>query len=198
MKTIRQKLLLAVLLIILTISATLAGGYEVGDIANDFSLKNIDGKMISLKDYNDAKGYIVVFTCNHCPYAKLYEQRIIDLHNKYASQGYPVIAINPNDPEKQPLDSYENMKKRAKEKEYPFAYLFDETQDIAKSFGASRTPHVYILKKTQGKRPCSPAQFTDNFQLHLLFIFNIRYKEVLPVGDNPCEIKFSVAANYFQ
>ena len=132
-------------------TASMAGGYEVGDMASDFTLKNVDGKMVSLKDYNEAKGYIVVFTCNHCPYAKLYEQRIINLHKKYASQGFPVIAINPNDPVKQPLDSYENMVKRAQDKGYPFVYLFDETQEIAKKYGASRTPHVYLLKKINDK-----------------------------------------------
>lgn len=136
---------------ILISTVSMAEGYEIGDMASDFSLKNVDGKMVSLKDYNDAKGYIVVFTCNHCPYAKLYEQRIIGLHKKYASQGYPVIAINPNDPVKQPADSYDNMVKRAKEKNYPFVYLFDETQEIAKKFGATRTPHVYLLKKINDK-----------------------------------------------
>ena len=122
-------------------------GYDVGDTVSDFSLKNIDGKMVSLADYKNAKGFIVSFTGNHCPYAKLYEQRTIDLHNKFASKGYPVIAINPNDPVKAPDDSYAKMQERAKEKGFPFAYLFDETQEIAKAFGATRTPHVYILKK---------------------------------------------------
>lgn len=125
-------------------------GYEVGDTVSDFSLKNIDGKKVAMADYNDAKGFIVTFTCNHCPYAKLYEQRIIDLHNKYASKGYPVIAINPNDAMKEPADSYPKMQARAEEKGYPFPYLHDETQAIAKAFGATRTPHVYILKK-EGK-----------------------------------------------
>ena len=84
-------------------------GYEVGDKAEDFSLKNIDGNMVSLADYKEAKGFIVIFTCNHCPYAKLYEDRIIALHTKYEPLGYPVIAINPNDPTVQPEDSFENM-----------------------------------------------------------------------------------------
>ena len=105
-----------VIAILMYTSNANAVGYEIGDMAKDFSLKNVDGKMVSLSSYKDAKGVIVVFTCNHCPYAKLYEQRIIDLHKKYASQGYPVIAINPNDPVKQPDDSFENMQKRAKEK----------------------------------------------------------------------------------
>ena len=123
-------------------------GYKVGDKAKDFTLKNIiDGKMVSLANYKDAKGFIVVFTCNHCPFAKAYEDRIVALHNKYAASGYPVIAINPNDPVAVEEDSFENMKTRAKEKKFPFVYLIDETQNIAKTYGAARTPHVFILKK---------------------------------------------------
>lgn len=122
-------------------------GYKIGDTARDFSLKNVDGKMVSLAGIKNAKGYIVVFTCNHCPYAKAYEDRIIALHNKYEPLGYPVVAINPNDKDVQPADSYDKMKERAKAKNFPFAYLYDETQEIAKTYGATRTPHVYLLDK---------------------------------------------------
>jgi peroxiredoxin len=122
-------------------------GYSVGEKASDFKLKNVDGKMVSLADYKDAKGFIVIFTCNHCPFAQAYEQRIIDLQNKYSSKGYPVIAINPNDKDAEPVDSYENMVSRANEKKYPFPYLYDETQEVAKAFGATRTPHVFVLSK---------------------------------------------------
>lgn len=124
-------------------------GYKVGDIATDFKLKNTDSKLVSLADYKKAKGFIVVFTCNHCPFAQAYEQRIIDLHNKYAAKGFPVVAINPNDKTRAPEDSYENMVIRAKDKKYPFAYVYDESQEIAKKYGATRTPHVYILSKTK-------------------------------------------------
>lgn len=123
-------------------------GYKVGDTATDFSLKNFDGRMVSLKDYKDAKGFIVVFTCNHCPFAKAYEDRIIKLDKKYAKAGYPVIAINPNNPEKQKDDSYELMQLRAKEKGFTFPYLFDDGQKIYPQYGATKTPHVYILQKT--------------------------------------------------
>ena len=101
--------------------------------------------MISLNSFKNAKGYIVIFTCNHCPYAKGYEQRIIDLHKKFEPQGYPVVAIQPNNPALYEEDSYENMKKRAKEKQYPFVYLIDEEQKIYPRFGATKTPHVFIL-----------------------------------------------------
>lgn len=127
--------------------ANTEGGYKVGDTITDFKLKNVDGKMVSLSDYNKAKGFIIVFTCNHCPFSQAYEQRIIDLHKKYAAKGYPVVAINPNDKTRSPEDSYENMVVRAREKKYPFAYVYDETQAIAKTFGATRTPHVFIVSK---------------------------------------------------
>jgi peroxiredoxin len=127
---------------------TAPAGYRVGDIATDFSLKNTDGKKVALKDYKDAKGYIVVFTCNHCPYAQAYEDRIIALDKKYRSLGYPVVAINPNDPDKQKEDSFEKMQERAKAKKYTFAYLLDEGQKIYPQYGATKTPHVYILQKT--------------------------------------------------
>lgn len=123
------------------------GGYKVGDTITDFKLKNVDGKMVSLADYTKAKGFIIVFTCNHCPFSQAYEQRIIELHKKYASKGYPVVAINPNDKTRSPEDSYENMILRAKDKKYPFVYVYDETQAIAKTFGATRTPHVFIVNK---------------------------------------------------
>lgn len=126
-------------------------GYKIGDVATDFKLKNVDHKMVSLSDYADAKGFIVVFTCNHCPYAKAYENRIIALDQKYASKGYPVIAINPNDPKVEPIDSYEGMQKKAKEKGFTFPYLFDEGQTIYPQYGATKTPHVFVLNRENGK-----------------------------------------------
>jgi peroxiredoxin len=120
-------------------------GYEVGDQARDFNLKNVDGKMVSLNSYKDAKGYIVIFTCNSCPYSVAYEDRIIQLQSKYAEKGFPVIAINPNDDKKSPKDSFGKMKERAKDKDFNFAYVYDETQEITKAYGATNTPHVYVL-----------------------------------------------------
>ena len=126
-------------------------GYKVGDVATGFTLKNVDNKMVSLSDFKDAKGFIVIFTCNHCPYAKAYENRIIGLNHKYAPKGYPVIAINPNDPKVEPQDSFEGMQQRAKEKSFTFPYLFDEGQKIYPQYGATRTPHVFVLQKENGK-----------------------------------------------
>lgn len=134
-------------LVLLSSSKPEGAGYKVGDKVSDFNLKNIDGKNVSLSGLKNNKGAIVVFTCNHCPFSVAYEDRIIALHKKYAALGYPVVAINPNDAVKVPEDSFENMVIRAKEKNFPFAYLQDPTQETAKTFGAARTPHVFILTK---------------------------------------------------
>ncbi len=123
------------------------GGYKVGDVATDFKLLNVTGSMISLGDNKVAQGFIVVFTCNHCPFSVKYEDRINELNKKYAAKGYPVVAINSNDVLQYDEDSYDNMIIRAKEKNFSFPYLHDETQAIAKSYGATRTPHVYIVQK---------------------------------------------------
>jgi len=142
--------LLLSLLLVLNLSCVQGGedGYKVGDIAINFDLKNIDGKVVSLQDYNDEKGVILIFTCNHCPFAVAYEDRIVSLNNKYSQKGYPVVAIQPNDPGKVPEDSFENMKVRAEEKGFTFPYVWDETQEIASTYGATRTPHVYVLQKS--------------------------------------------------
>ncbi len=146
-------------------TATQNDGYEIGDEAADFKLKNVDGKMVSLADFKDAKGFIVIFTCNHCPYAKAYEDRIVALDKKYKEKGYPVIAINPNDPEVNAEDSYENMIVRAKEKGFTFPYLFDDGQKVYPEFGATRTPHVYILKKSKNKNIVSYiGAIDDNYE----------------------------------
>ncbi len=127
-------------------------GLQIGDTAPDFKLKNVDGKMYSLaelrlEDGSEPKGYIVTFTCNTCPYAKAYEDRLIELHNDMSKEGYPVVAVNPNDPVSAPGDSFEKMKERATEKEFPFLYLFDEEQEVYPVYGATRTPEIYLLDK---------------------------------------------------
>lgn len=137
-------------------------GYEVGDTAADFKLKNIDGKMVSLSDFKKAKGFIVVFTCNHCPYAKKYEDRIVALDKKYKDAGYPVIAINPNDPNVQPEDGFQQMITRAKEKGFTFPYLVDEGQKVYPQYGATKTPHVFILQKEGSKNIVKYIGAIDN------------------------------------
>ena len=140
-------------------------GYDIGDIAADFSLKNVDGKMVSLSDYKDAKGFLVIFTCNMCPYAKAYEDRINALDAKYKELGVPVIAINPNNPAKQPGDGFEEMKIRAKDKGFTFPYLLYEGQKVFPQYGATRTPHVYLLEKTEkGNMVRYIGAIDDNYQ----------------------------------
>lgn len=123
----------------------------VGKEAPDFSLKSFDGKTVGLSSYKSDKGVIVVFTCNHCPFSKLYEDRLVALDAKYKSQGFPVVAINPNDAKAYPEDSPAKMKVRAKEKGFTFPYLVDDSQAIAKAYAATRTPHVYLLQNVDGK-----------------------------------------------
>jgi peroxiredoxin len=123
-------------------------GYDIGDVATDFKLENIDGNFVSLSDFKQAKGFIVVFTCNTCPYAVAYEDRIEALNKEYAPKGYPVIAIMPNNVQSKPGDSMTAMQKRAKEKGFTFPYLIDADQSIYPQYGATKTPHVYILEST--------------------------------------------------
>lgn len=126
-------------------------GYKIGDRIEDFSLMNIDDEMVSLSDYKDAKGFIVVFTCNTCPYSIANEARIIALDKKYKKTGFPVIAINPNDPVAVPGDSFEKMKDRGQEKGFTFPYLLDVGQKIYPKFGATKTPEVYIVTQSNLK-----------------------------------------------
>jgi len=151
MKTLKT---LFAFVVILTLTAfvpleELSTGYEVGDIATDFKLMNIDGNMVSLADFKYAKGFVIVFTCNTCPYAVAYEDRVEALNKKYASKGYPVIAIMPNNVDVKPGDNMQAMKARAKAKGFTFPYLMDEGQKIYPQYGATKTPHVYILQKTK-------------------------------------------------
>lgn len=141
-----------ILLLALAFSAFIAQAQtatlKAGDTAPDFKLKNVNNKEVSFASFPKAKGFIVVFTCNTCPYAVGYEQRIIDLDKKFSSQGYPVIAINPNDPEASKADAFDKMQDLAKSKKYPFPYLFDAGQKVTDAYGAKHTPHIFIVSKT--------------------------------------------------
>ena len=145
-----KKVILTSVLAMMTILMVNAG-LKPGDDAVNFSLKNVDETTVSLSDYSDQKGVIIVFTCNPCPFSKAYEQRIISLHQSYASQGFPVVAINPNDVSISPDDSFARMQERADEQNYPFSYLKDDTQEVYKAYGASRTPHIFLLQNKGGK-----------------------------------------------
>ena len=147
----KKIILLIALTIVIAGSTTINAqtGYKIGDTATDFNLKGTDGKNHSLAEVKDAKGYIVIFTCNHCPFSKMYEDRIIALQTKYKEKGYPVIAINPNDPKANADDSFDKMVVRAKEKGFNFWYLFDDGQKIFPQYGATKTPHVFLLDKNK-------------------------------------------------
>ena len=151
------------LLAILTVSTqAIKKGYDVGDVAADFKLKNVDGKATALADYTAAKGFIIIFDCNSCPVSRLYNKRIVELHKKYEAKGFPVVAINSNDEEKSPEDSFEEMVREAKNKKYEFAYLYDKTQEIAQTYGATNTPQVYVLAKEAGKLKVAYIGAIDN------------------------------------
>ncbi len=156
-----KKIIILGLFILATIGVN-AQSYQIGDKAADFKLKNVDGKYVSLSDYKDAKGFILIFTCNHCPYSVAYEDRIIELDKKYKAKGFPVIAINPNDPEIFKTDSFENMIKRSNKKGFTFPYLLDEKQDVYRRFGATKTPHVFILSTKEGMHKVEYIGAIDN------------------------------------
>ena len=113
----------------------------------DFQLKNIDGKILSLKDFPEAKGFIIVFTSNGCPFAKLYPQRMNEMNLKYMPLGIPLIAINSTDTLQFEENSFTEMVKSAKESNFNFSYLTDAEQIVAKNFGAKKTPHAFVIWK---------------------------------------------------
>lgn len=156
-----KKVVLLTLFIATTMMVS-AQGYKVGDLAKDFRLKNVDGNMVSMADFPETRGFVVIFTCNHCPYAVAYEDRIIELQTKLKPLGYPIIAVQPNDPEVEPRDSFDNMIIRAEEKGFNFPYLLDEGQTVYPVYGATHTPHVYILNKEGSNLRVSYIGAIDN------------------------------------
>lgn len=157
-----MKNLFAFLTLVFASFTVFSQGYKVGDEVLNFHLTNVDDKMVSLSDYSKEKGVVVIFTCNHCPFSVAYEDRIIALDKEYKAKGYPVVAINPNDPVQYPEDSFDNMKIRAKEKGFTFPYLFDEKQEVFPVYGANKTPHVYLLKNEKGKFKVAYIGAIDN------------------------------------
>lgn len=150
------------LFFLLVTSVAAVAQYDIGSTVKDFSLRNTDGSPVSLKSYSNRKGVIVIFDCNTCPYSKLYNERIIALNKVYKSQGYPVITINANDPGMSPGDSFDEMVAISKRMQYDFPYLQDETQDVAKAFGATNTPHVFVLKNEDNKFTVAYIGAIDN------------------------------------
>lgn len=120
-----------------------------GDPAIPFTLPGTDGKTHSLADYGDRAIVAVIFSCNHCPYAQAWEDRMVAIQRDYAAKGVQLIAINANDPAQYPADSFDGMKARAEEKGFNFPYLYDETQQIAHAYGAERTPEVFLFDQAR-------------------------------------------------
>jgi peroxiredoxin len=118
---------------------------QIGQQAPDFKLPGVDGKQYSLANFKDAKFLVVLFSCNHCPYVVGSEARILCFAAEYAPRGVKMVAINSNETENHPMDSFELMITRAKEKNFPFPYLRDESQEVALAYGALRTPHFYVF-----------------------------------------------------
>lgn len=144
MKTIKS---LSILWIALLIISTNSFAQKNNKDIVDFKLKNVDGKMVSLSDFPNVKGFIIVFTCNHCPFAKLYPPRLNNLNNKFKPLGVPLIAISSTDTMMYEEDTYPNMVIKANEEHFNFPYLFDEMQVVAKNFKAQKTPHAYVIWK---------------------------------------------------
>ncbi len=120
----------------------------IGNKAVEFELPGIDGKHHRMEDYSDKAAVAVIFTCNHCPYVLAWEDRLIEAQRDYAERGVQLIGICSNDPVKYPSDNFENMQKHAQEKGMNFPYLHDESQEIARAYGAERTPEIFLFDKT--------------------------------------------------
>jgi peroxiredoxin len=125
---------------------------QLGQPAVDFSLPGVDGKTYSLASFKDAKILVVAFSCNHCPYVVGSEDRINRFYADYAPRGVAMVAINSNETEGHPGDSFDNMVQRAKDKAFKFTYVRDDSQQVALGYGALRTPHFYVFDKDRKLR----------------------------------------------
>lgn len=150
-KGIALKIFILIFFVFFSDRFSIAQTYKVGDEIKDFSLRNISGKLYSLGSFPSAKGFILVFTSNYCPFSKSYEDRLVATERRFTSQSYPMILINPNDPEAYQEDNQENISARAKEKGWVFPILRDEKQALARAFGVTRLPQVFVIQKTGNK-----------------------------------------------
>ena len=124
---------------------------QVIELEKNFPLKNVDGKMVSPADYPDAKGFILIFTCNHCPFAKLYPPRFNQLQQQFKTLRVPLFAVSSTDTVEYEDDGFLQMIEKSRKEKFDFPYLMDGTQDLARQFGAQKTPHAYVIWKVQGK-----------------------------------------------
>jgi peroxiredoxin len=145
------RIAILIMLVLVSINAAfIIYTYKLEDEIKDIHLPNVEGEMVSLEDYTAVKGFLIIFTSNECLYSKLYEERIIALHNKYGKD-YPVVAINSIKKGSSASESFESMQKRAKDKNYQFQYLYDESQHVARIFGANKVPQVYLIQRQHEK-----------------------------------------------
>jgi peroxiredoxin len=135
---------------------------KLGTPAPDFNLLSVDGKRFNLSNFKNAKVLVVMFICNHCPYVKAVEDRILKIHRDYHGKGVQLVGICSNDSTDYPDDSPKNLLKRWKEKEYGFPYLIDETQEVARAYAAACTPDIYVYDQAQ--RLAYHGRIDDNWQ----------------------------------
>lgn len=171
---------------------------NIGDQAIGFELPNVRNGRIALDDYRDKEAVVVLFTCNHCPYVQAWEDRLVQVANDYADRGVAFVAISANDAKKYPADSPEAMKQRAEEKNYPFPYLYDKTQEVARAYGAERTPEIFLFDR-EGKLRYHGAP-DDNYEEPKMETTYLRDAldavlagEEVPIAETPpvgCTIKW--------
>ncbi len=137
-------------------------GLQLGDPAPKFSLPGVDGGTYSLGRFADKPVLVIVFSCNHCPYVQAYEGRLVKIQRDYADRGVQLLAINSNDDVNYPEDSFEQMKVRAQAKGYNFPYLRDKSQEVARAYGATHTPHLFVLNRS--RQLCYTGKIDDNWQ----------------------------------
>ena len=130
-------------------AATLSTMLDLGTKAPDFSLPDVQGGITSLSDFEGAPGLLVMFICNHCPYVKHLNEALVEFANEYKSRGIECVAISSNEVENYPQDGPEFMAQVAKEQSYPFPYLYDESQEIAKAYRAACTPDFFLFNEEQ-------------------------------------------------
>jgi len=135
---------------------------HVGDLAPTFALPGVDGRTYSVEDFREKEVLVVIFSCNHCPYVQAYEDRLIAVQRDYAARGVQVIAINPNDDAGYPEDGYDKMVERAKVKQFNFPYLRDASQEVAKAYGATHTPQLFVFDRS--RRLVYTGKIDDNWQ----------------------------------
>jgi peroxiredoxin len=161
----------------------------------DFTLPSVSGKQVGLKDYPNAKGFILIFTCNHCPFAKLYPDRINALHDQFAPLGVPVLAISSTDTVAYEEDGFPQMQQRATEGNYRFPYLYDRYQTVAKDFNANKTPHAFVIWRTGDQYTIRYSGAIDDNGAHPDEVKNAYIKDAVEALLNGQKVKITQTAS---